>query len=143
MIKEVDVNEIRFLWKKLWPRGFECLSSRTYMDGYDPLYNKSKLICLGYFYENKIVGVNSIFKTGKSYRSRGLYVLKEYRSRGIAFKLLKSSIIISKDLKAKFIWSMPRISALNVYEKAGFNKSSDFFEKGVDYGPHCYVIKKF
>ena len=40
------------------------------------------------------------------------------------------------------IWSLPRKSALSVYEKYGFIKTSDFFDERVEFGPNCYVKKE-
>jgi len=92
---------------------------------------------------NKIIGVNSGFKTNENiYRSRGLYVIPEKRGQGISRMLLKLTIETAKKEECEVIWTMPRKSALPAYESVGFNKIGGWIDEGVEFGPNCIAIKQ-
>ena len=142
MIQRITYNEILPLWEKLWYyTPIVPTSSMKYLGGFNARYHLEKPHYFGWIEDDKIVGVNSCFRTNLSYRSRGLYVEPDYRNRSIAQHLLLAVSMIAKINGAIYIWSLPRKSALNVYERFGFQKKSDFITE-TDYGPNCYVYKK-
>lgn len=142
MIQRLTYEEVFQLWEKLWPdTKVRPSSSMKYLGGYDSSYYDSKIFFYGWREDDKIVGVNSCFQTGDSFRSRGLYVDEKYRGKDVSQHLLLAVSLTAKINESSFIWSLPRKSVLPVYEKSGFIKTSDFF-KNTDYGPNCYVCKK-
>ena len=142
-IEKITFEEVLPLWKQLWyPKtDIQKRSGRLLLHKFDRSIITNDEIKVTYFgaeIDGKIVGVNSGYKLN-GYRSRGLYVLPEYRNRGVAQKLLKYTIHESQRLNMIYIWSIPRKSALNVYKKCGFKIISSFF-KG-EFGDNCFVWK--
>lgn len=69
----------------------------------------------------KLVGVNSYYKSSEiCARSRGLYVLPDYRSVGMATYLLEHAIEANRDKDYQYMWSMPRAGSTEAYQRAGF-----------------------
>ena len=150
MIKEIEFKEIYPIWsKELWPERNDIrkVSSMTYNKGtYMEVYNYKFSIpkFLAYFNEGKIVGVNSLHLVSKlECRSRGLWVNTEHRGKGIGRKLLEHTIELGKLYNCNYIWSLPRRESLSVYLTAGFEKTSEWINEGVLYGPNCYVCKRY
>lgn len=135
MLIELSYDEISEFWlcedmwgKKLFPGR---TSENLYYDGSkssggidkrqrDVRWSKP------YFYgarvNGKIVGVNSFYRsTETSCRSRGLYVVPDYRGVGIGAFLLQYAIEQNTDKGFDYIWSMPRSSAVWTYQQAGFS----------------------
>jgi GNAT superfamily N-acetyltransferase len=141
MIKEISFSEICTLWDELHPGRKHKMFSTMCLYGYNNWHKTEKVMThyFGYYIDDKLVGVNSGHTTALiTFRSRGLYVLPEYRNQGIGLKLLKHTIKFGfEKYTDDIVWSYPRKEALNVYEKAGFKKISDF-EQGT-YGINCYV----
>lgn len=140
MIKEITFSEICILWDKLHPNRNHRMFSTMCPYGHNSWHKTEKVMThyFGYYIDDKLVGVNSGHTTALiTFRSRGLYVLPEYRKQGIGLKLLKHTIKIGSNYTDDIIWSYPRKEALSVYEQAGFKRISDF-EQG-DYGINCYV----
>jgi GNAT superfamily N-acetyltransferase len=146
MVQEINFNEILPIWKNnLWPdrkSPIEPVTSMKYLGGYDLALKEFKPIFLAIKDNDKIVGVNSGVKTSQSlFRSRGLWVDPEYRGKNFGVMLLEETIKIAKEQKLLYVWSVPRVTALNTYLKAGFKKTSDFFDEKMEFGPNCYVLK--
>ncbi len=74
------------------------------------------------------------------YRSRGLFVLPEWRKKGLGQLLLQRTIEEAIDKGCSHIWSYPNESAISVYLNVGFTQESDFQE--AEYGQNCYVLCK-
>jgi len=143
-------SEVIPFWKQLWypKEDIQKRSGRLLITG----FNKSiitnddiKVTFFGAEVDGKIVGVNSgytvvpDYRTSWGYRSRGLYVLPEYRGHGIAQHLLQATEDqANKELKV-ILWSIPRKTALKTYQKFGFRVMSEFFEG--EYGQNCFVVK--
>ena len=82
----------------------------------------------GAFHNDKLVGVNSGHMClNKLYRSRGLFVLPEYRNLMIAQKLLMKTISQASHEKAVACWSYPKQSVEKVYRHQGFTTSDKEF----------------
>ena len=151
-IHQITYEEILPMWELLHPgrehiklSGMDFLKGAT--DWRQLLLDKYKvealpddkmgLVFFGAFVNNNLCGVNSFHLAPQnSVRSRGLFVLPEYRNKGIGQTLL--NFVLKQPFDMKFIWSYPNKKALSVYLKAGFIKVSKF-EKA-EFGQNCYVI---
>ena len=92
---------------------------------------------------NKIIGVNSGFRTQEQvYRSRGLYVDRDYRGHGFAQILLEATIQQGIQEGCVWVWTLPRKTALSAYNKSGFFKVGKWIDEGVEFGPNCLAINK-
>lgn len=157
---EITFEEIYDFWKEgLWPdrkTDIEPLNAIVYdrrlLENYGSvsiskdwtIFDWSKPTFFAMKEENtgKIVGVNSGFRTGeKTYRSRGIYVLPEYRGRTLSTILLENTIIQAKEEKCDLIWSLPRASAMIAYEGVGFRRIGNWEDGDLEYGPNYLAIK--
>lgn len=143
-MKHITFEETVPYWKMLWENcTIRPKSGILLLDGFDKMMNDNEEIIptfFGVFRDDRIVGVNSGYSPAAfQYRSRGLYVLPEYRRQGIAKELLKASEDQGRKENKNLLWSMPRREALPVYLKFGFKSVSNFF-KG-RFGENCFVIK--
>jgi len=144
MIEIIDELNIIPFWQQLWPgRQIPLMSSMLFPKGYDiSIYKKYKPTYFGYSIDGNIIGVNSGHKTSDTdYRSRGLFVLPEFRNRGVAVKLLEATINQAKEEDCSIVWTVPRDTSLYAYYKAGFDRASDFFETETS-AKNCYAIYK-
>ena len=147
-IKETAFDVVLFYWKnKLWPNRkseIKPMSSMQYLGGFDmSIYKKYSPIFFIATINEKIIGVNSGHRTSKSsYRTRGIWVDPKYRNKGVSQQLF--SVIKNNAIKENCdnIWSIPRKEALPAYEKFGFKRTSNFFDKDMEFGPNCYVVYK-
>lgn len=131
MIKIVSFEQAKEVWSRyLWPSRvspIESNSAMNFLNGYDMRSMYTTPTFFAYVQDDKIIGVNSGHMCGdNSYRSRGLYVSTEYRNQGIGVKLLLETISQAKKESANFIWSYPRQTSWNTYQKAGFMLASDW-----------------
>ena len=146
IVKKITFDEIfstwhNYLWKE---RKSEIKPTNPikFMGGYDKSIENSKPSFFGAMNKDKCVGVNSGFATDVNlYRSRGLYVYKNWRKKGIATLLLNATEKQALQENKKILWSMPRKSALKMYKSFGFAQISVFFDKGVEFGPNCFMCK--
>jgi GNAT superfamily N-acetyltransferase len=144
LIKQISFTEVCELWKQLWPnREIDTHSTMRYNDDpYPAIREMYEVTYFGYFDKNKLLGVNSGHATSRfHYRSRGLFVLPEYRKNGIGIELLKATIDKSKEENTKICWSIPRKQSINTYTTAGFIKDSHWFSTETN-EENCIVIKK-
>ena len=145
----VDFETVLPIWKeKLWPNRtspIKPMSSMKYLGGYDmSIYEKYQpTFFVVYNVVGEIVGVNSGHRTSdKLYRSRGIWVDPRYRKKGISGVLFCELYGQAMKENCTALWSIPRQSALPAYEKYGFEKTSEFFDEGMEFGPNCYVYKE-
>ena len=90
----------------------------------------------------KIVGVNSGFKTDdRTYRSRGIYVLPEYRGNRLSRILLENTIQQAKEEECDLIWSLPRASAMPAYKDVGFRRVGLWQDDDMEYGPNYLAVR--
>ena len=146
-IEKIDFEIILPIWKDfLWPNRkteIKPLSSMKYLGGYDMSIYDYIPTFFAVFDNDKIIGVNSGFRTDINfYRSRGIFVFDNYRKLGISQKLFEVTESQAKEEGCSFLWSIPRKQAIASYLKFGFEKTSDWFDENMEFGPNCYVCKK-
>jgi len=145
-IKKVDFNTILPIWRdKLWPDRKTKIAPISLID-LTGLFNKSiaeeSVQFFACYDKDKVIGVNSLIQTSKLFcRSRGIWVDKKYRNKGIGKSIMKKTINNTKLLNCIYLWSMPRQSSLDFYIKCGFKQISEFFDD-YEFGPNCFVIQK-
>jgi len=138
-------EEILPFWKQLWypKEDIQKRSGKLLMNGFNRSIitdDNIKVTFFGAEVDGKIVGVNSGYSpNGFGYRSRGLFVLPEYRGRGIAQELFQATKLKADEGNYVILWSIPRKTALNAYKRFGFKVMSKFFEG--EYGLNCFVVK--
>lgn len=118
------------------------MSSMIYLGGYDmQIYKKYKPSFFVFEINKEIVAVNSCFKSSDDeMRSRGLWVKPEYRKQGITYKLFEKIFDEAFSQQCKYVWSLPRKTALAAYQANGFVKTSDWFKTETS-DSNCYVRK--
>ena len=125
------------IWKEfLWPgRGsaIETHSAWTWPFEGDPESVDMSIFNLPAIYhacevDGKIAGVNSAHGTSPwQVRSRGLWVDPAYRGQGFAQALFDAQRDWARAQGAEMIWSIPRMSSLPSYVRAGFQPVGDPF----------------
>ncbi len=91
-------------------------------------------IHFGAFYENKLIGVVSLFSKGRSFQFRKLAVDPEYQHKGIGSSILNYITEYAQLNGGTTIWCNARLSAIGFYLKANFVQTGNLFSKsGIDY----------
>lgn len=98
---------------------------------------------LGAFFKDKLVGIlslfvakNQIFDAPKQIQLRGMAIDIAYQKQGIGKSLLQETLKRKKP--DDLIWCHARLSAVDFYQKNGFQKASNSFDiSGV--GPHIVM----
>ena len=145
---EEGFNLIKSVWEiELWPERkseIKSMSSMAYLGGYNMnIYEEYNPTFFLIQLDNKIIGVNSGFKTAPYlYRSRGIWIDSNYRGKSISKKLFESLKTQAIKENCTHIWSIPRQSAWPAYKAFGFEQTSDWFNEGMEFGPNCYVLKE-
>ncbi len=108
----------------LWPSEGEIRpkSSMTFDGQFDlSIYSNYNAVYLGALIDGKLIGVNSGHKTSPiHFRSRGLYVVPEFRKQGVGSALLAATREEAKRRNCTLLWSYPKTDSFFVYEKLGF-----------------------
>lgn len=128
-IQSITWDVIYPIWRNyLWPDRLSSIdthSAMLYLGGHDMsnfIYNP---YYIGYYVDDKLVGVNSAHKCiDGSFRSRGLWVHPNHRKKGIGQALLRQ--IIEFKGNSTFVWSYPRQTSWSTYERVGFKRTSDW-----------------
>jgi len=142
-VKELTFKQIHKVWSEcLWKTRtspIKEVSSMKFLGGYDMnVYNQIPLF-VGIFYENNIVGVNSGHIVNEfEYRSRGLWIAEPHRRNGLTYFLFEKIFEHAKNNNIAIVWSLPKVSAVDVYIKNGFTISSNIVTE-FEMGPHYYV----
>ena len=106
------------------------------------IYNSAKPIFVKCLYDKRIIAVNSGFQTSLThYRSRGLWVDKNFRNQGIGNRLLAIIEEQAKKQGCTTLWSLPRESSLPAYLKAGFHKHHIVPKILMEFGPNWLAMK--
>jgi GNAT superfamily N-acetyltransferase len=139
-IIELTHENLKIYWSApdMWGNNnLQAVNPFTYDGKYDEAINNVEVYFYGLQNEGHLMGVNSMYVCpDNSVRSRGLYVFPEYRNQGVATQLLQHCIDeASKSGLHDYIWSKPRVSAIEAYKKVGFRITSDVFTKNPDGTP--------
>ena len=101
---------------------------------------------LAYYVNNKdIASVATFFpqqiegRQGFAYQLRGMATDAQFFGEGYGTALLKYAVSYIKNAKAEYIWCNARVSAVDFYQKQGFQIVSDEFEIA-EVGPHYIMI---
>ena len=143
-IVEIDFSTIKPIWQNhLWDSRyqFEEVSCMLLGGGYNAeIRNLYKPKFLSIQAEGKIAAVLSGHATSNEhYRTRGLYVFPDYRRLKLPTLLIQYFIDEARSQGYKLIWSVPRVSALELYTNLGFLVKSRPTTEGFLYGPNQYV----
>lgn len=144
MITEISFFEIYGIWRYyLWSdriSTIETNSAMNFLGGYDSANMSYTPHFFAYIVDSQIVGVNSGHHcSDNSYRSRGLYVLENYRRQGIGVKLLKHTIEQGRKEFCDYVWSYPKQSSWTAYKNAGFTLASDWHQSELDINAYCKI----
>lgn len=133
----IDFETCASIWQQhLWPdrtSAIESHSAWTWPFDGDPEPVDMAIFDLPAVYlacevNGKIVGVNSAHGTTPwQVRSRGLWVDPEYRGQGFAQALFDAQRSWALEQGAEMIWSIPRMSSLPSYIRAGFQPVGEPF----------------
>ena len=145
MIRRSNFEEVEHYWYfYLWPlrKSIKPMSDMTYLGGHDrQIYEKYKPSFFVFDIDEEVVAVNSCHKSSDhGMRSRGLWVKPEYRRQGITRKLFDAIFDEALSQQCKYVWSLPRKTALAAYEASGFVKTSHWLETETSEA-NCYVRK--
>ncbi len=98
-----------------------------------------------YVSDREIASVATFFpqplkgREGAAYQLRGMATDERFFGKGYGAALLKYAVSYVKNAKAEYIWCNARASAIEFYQKQGFQIVSDEFEvAGI--GPHYIMI---
>jgi hypothetical protein len=151
LFKKIEFSDILQVWKTyLWPQRVSAIETHSAMtwpysdnpESIDMKIFEYKPVFWGAYQDNKLIGVNSGHRTtNQEYRSRGIWVDINHRNQGIAqtlFALTQHHAVLEK---CNMMWSMPRISALGVYQRQGFICQGNTFGTETS-DENIYVSKK-
>jgi GNAT superfamily N-acetyltransferase len=150
-VQQITFQEILPIWRdKLWPERvskIETHSVMTWPHTHDHPYDMRILSYPAYFFgvydDDTLIAVNSgHLTTDTEFRSRGLWVDTEYRNKGIAQRVLLATIQQAHLSGASMIWSIPRLTAVPAYERAGFITVGEPISEQVEFGPNIYCVKE-
>lgn len=138
------------LWKELWANRIVAADACSYMvlPNQDMRYSDDCFVTysddvdppvyLGAFENGKLIGVNSFHRIAGTTRSRGLYVVPEYRDQGIGRKLLYGTWDRARVYP---IWAYPKKDALPVFLAAGYKIASIPIKDPIEGNENYYVIR--
>ncbi|MCO4795379.1 MAG: GNAT family N-acetyltransferase [Bacteriovoracaceae bacterium] len=96
----------------------------------------SKLVSVASFYFEKHPELDEPFQ----FRLRGMATLPEYQGKGLSTELLNMAFPIIKQNFCHLVWCNARVSAVEFYQKVGFEKVGEEFDiPGI--GPHLLMYK--
>lgn len=137
-LKEISFEEIKDVWdNKLWP-GRDSPKTHYEPEKYPVATNEPTFF--GLYANEEIIGVNSGYETGDTYRSRGLWLDYKYRKLGLSKILLNAVIEEAQYSGSKEVWSLPNLKALHAYKAVGFTWSEDTLK--LDWGENKYAVRK-
>ena len=135
-LKTVSFDTILPIWEQnLWSSRESAIKTHSSMTWpfdnnveYDMEIYKYPATYWALLVDDKIIGVNSGHKTSDTqYRSRGLWVDKKFRKKGLARVLLTALEQQANQEQCTMLWTVPRKTALDAYTKCGFNTVGNYF----------------
>lgn len=140
MIKFVPLEVVLPLRSKMLRNGAELETCILPTDSIEGVFH------LAYYADDKEVASVATFfpqqmdgKAGAAYQLRGMATDSQFFGKGYGAALLKYAVSYIKNAKAEYIWCNARSSAVDFYQKQGFQIVSEEFEiAGI--GPHYIMI---
>ena len=139
----ISQEEIFYLWENfLWKDRqdpIRAMSSMKFEGGFSmSIYDIYQPSFWGLFSDQKLIGCNSCHQTSETHmRSRGLFILPEYRGQNGSQKLFEAVEESARRKECSYLWSYPKSEALPVYLKFGFKVVRPSQESP----NHSYVLK--
>lgn len=93
------------------------------------LPDDDKGLHIGYYKEGLLVSALSLFLNNRELQFRKFATLNEYQGQGYGTELLKWVLDYANDMKFERVWCNSRVEKADFYEKFGFVKTNDIFEK--------------
>ena len=84
----------------------------------------------GYFKNDELISVISLFVENNEAQFRKFATLKEYQGKGFGSELLNELMLISEKEQLSKIWCNARINKIDYYSKFGMIETNDQFIKG-------------
>lgn len=84
----------------------------------------------GYFKNDELISVISLFVENKEAQFRKFATLKEYQGKGFGSELLNELMLISEKEQLSKIWCNARINKIDYYSKFGMIETNKQFIKG-------------
>ena len=120
-IKETELEEV-------WKLRYKVMYPEKDLE-YVKLADDEKGIHLGVYAGKKLISVISLFITGERLQFRKFATLKEEQGKGYGTVLLNKVIDYAGKNNIKIIWCNSRIEKTGFYEKFGFEKTKEKYEK--------------
>lgn len=122
MIKEISAHET-------WPIRREVMYPNKTIEAVR-IENDESGIHYGYFVENQLVSVVSLFFSADEAQFRKFATLKNYQGRGIGTTMLRHIMEVCKQQNTSRLWCNARADKERFYTRFGLNACSEPFEKG-------------
>ena len=84
----------------------------------------------GYFKNDELISVISLFVENNEAQFRKFATLKEYQGKGFGSELLNELMLISEKEQLSKIWCNARINKIDYYSKFGMIETNNQFIKG-------------
>lgn len=84
----------------------------------------------GYFKNDELISVISLFVENNEAQFRKFATLKEYQGKGFGSELLNELMLISEKEQLSKIWCNARINKIDYYSKFGMKETNNQFIKG-------------
>ena len=146
MIKEINFETILPIWRdKLWPGRVSAIETHSAMLHLYTEYDMGNFLLpvwyIGYYEDNELIGVNSGHMcVDGSARSRGLWIMPEFRKNGRGKQLLGATIAKAREYNASSIWSYSRKTSWPTYKSVGFILTSDWQQSETsEANAYCYL----
>jgi len=146
----IDFDTILPVWQQfLWPGRSSTIRPvcpMLFLGVYDmkvcDKYVEDTVFYGAYDSSNLLCAVCSGHPTSATdYRLRGLYCLPDYESLGLRQNMIQAIYNAAKAVKRDVVWCMPRLGAVDFFERSGFVQMSEPFIDNVEYGPNVYMAR--
>ena len=137
-------EKVSIIWKiYLWPERIEPIeetSALLFKEGIDLKYRSAEVFFVKIEFNKRIIGVCSGQRTGtQEFRSRGLWVCKSFRRKGLGSKLFYSVEEEAKKRGCSHLWTLARHSSQQFYCSMGMKNCGETSQ--FEYGPHFWMSK--
>ena len=130
-IKETELE-------KVWKLRYTVMYPERDIE-YVKLADDEKGIHLGFYTDEKLVSVISLFIEGDSIQFRKFATLTDEQGKGYGTMLLNEVIDYAERNNMKRVWCNSRIEKTEFYEKFGFEKTNEKYEKD---GREFIIVEK-